>query len=154
VPQRITTQWDQRARAPARITSRCRDRVPGIVRPRGHRGGRLASPDGRPIKRENYGGVIFGDPGNKAGSNDPIIPVETRDIGGNQTNLTDLYAVRIALDGFHGVTTVGGELVWSMLPDFTRDTGAVKSGEVELGPVGVALKATKAAAVWRNIKVA
>jgi hypothetical protein len=30
----------------------------------------------------------------------------------------------------------------------------VKTGEVEMGPVAVALKATKAAAVLRNIKVA
>jgi hypothetical protein len=29
----------------------------------------------------------------------------------------------------------------------------VKTGEVEMGPVAVALKATKAAAVFRNIKV-
>ena len=34
------------------------------------------------------------------------------------------------------------------------NTGAVKRGEVELGPVAVALKATKAAAVLRNVKVA
>ena len=38
------------------------------------------------------------------------------------------------------------------LPDFTQP-GAVPRGEVELGPVGVALKATKAAAVLRKIKV-
>lgn len=113
----------------------------------------LMGPDGRPIMRESYGGVTFADPGEMAGTNDPIIPVETRNIGGNQTNLTDLYAVRIGLDGFHGVTTVGSQLVYSWLPDFSTP-GAVKSGEVELGPVAVALKATRAAAVFRNIKVA
>ncbi|WP_280953063.1 hypothetical protein [Corynebacterium diphtheriae] len=32
--------------------------------------------------------------------------------------------------------------------------GAVKRGEVELGPIAVALKSTKAAAVMRNIKLA
>ena len=53
----------------------------------------------------------------------------------------------------HGVSTVGGQLVQSWLPDFST-AGAVKKGEVELGPVSVALKATKAAAVRRNIKVA
>lgn len=60
--------------------------------------------------------------------------------------------MRIGLDGFHGVTTTDGQLVKTWLPDFTT-AGAVKRGEVELGPVAVALKATKAAAVLRNIKV-
>ena len=68
------------------------------------------------------------------------------------TGLTDLFAYRVGLDGFHGVTTVGGQLVQTWLPDFST-AGAVKKGEVELGPVSVALKATKAAAVFRNIKV-
>jgi len=113
----------------------------------------LLGPNGRPVVRETYGGVTLVDPGDKAGTSTPIIPVETRDIGGAQTNLTDIYAYRVALDGFHGVTTSDGQLVNSWLPDFSQP-GAVKSGEVELGPVAVALKATKAAAVFRNIKVA
>ncbi|WP_242908676.1 major capsid protein [Actinomadura terrae] len=117
----------------------------------------LIGANGRPIVRETYGGVIFADPGNKAGTNNPIIPVETRDTdgagsGGNITGLTDLYAVRVGLDGFKGLATVGGQMVQTWLPDFST-SGAVKTGEVELGPVGVALMATKAAAVLRNIKV-
>lgn len=107
---------------------------------------------GRPIVRESYGGVTFADPGEVAGSSTLIIPNVTRTIGVSTTGLTDLYAVRIGMDGFHGVTTVGGQLVQTWLPDFTK-AGAVKTGEVELGPVGIALKATKAAAVFRNIKV-
>lgn len=113
----------------------------------------LLGPNGRPINRESYGGVTFADPGEKAGSNSPIIPVETRVVGVSTTNLTDLYAYRVGLDGFHGVTTVGSQMVASWMPDFSTP-GAVKTGEVELGPVAVALKATKAAAVYRNIKVA
>lgn len=117
----------------------------------------LVGANGRPIVRETYGGIVFADPGNKAGTNDPIIPIETRDpdgggAGGNITGLTDLYAYRVGMDGFHGLSTVGGQLVRTWLPDFAS-AGAVKKGEVELGPVGVALKATKAAAVLRNIKV-
>lgn len=117
----------------------------------------LLGPNGRPIIRESYGNVIFADPGNQAGTNTPIIGFFTRDAdgggaGGNITGLTDLYAVRVALDGFHGVTTVDGQIVNTWLPDYTT-SGAVKNGEVELGPVGVALKATKAAAVLRNLKV-
>lgn len=113
----------------------------------------LVGANGRPIMREAYGGVLFVDPGEKAGSTNPIIPIETRTVATvSTTGLTDLYAVRIGLDGFHGVTTVGSQLVRTWLPDFST-AGAVKKGEVELGPVAVALKATKAAAVFRNIKV-
>ncbi|MFI6860182.1 major capsid protein [Streptomyces sp. NPDC050421] len=113
----------------------------------------LVGANGRPIVRETYGGIVFADPGDKAGASDPIIPIESRTIGGTATTgLTDLYAYRAGLDGFHGVSTVGGELVSTWLPDFTA-AGAVKRGEVELGPIGVVLKATKAASVFRNIKV-
>ena len=197
----------------------------------------LLGSNGRPITRETYGNVVFVDPGAKAGSNDPIIPVMTRstkwtvtetgsagtfqlvadglatsslafnaanaDIkaalealpaigtatvtgtpgtsatitldtavnltlidattsgphtiaeasGTKITNVTDLYAVRFALDGFKGLSMAGGQVVRQWLPDFTT-AGAVKKGEVELGPVGCALMATKSAAVLRNIKVA
>ncbi|MFE4328726.1 major capsid protein [Streptomyces sp. NPDC056831] len=113
----------------------------------------LIGPNGRPIVRETYGGIIFADPGDKAGSSDPIIPIENRTVGGTAaTGLTDLYAYRAALDGFHGVSTVGGEIVSTWLPEFTS-AGAVKKGEVEMGPVAVVLKSTKAASVFRNIKV-
>lgn len=112
----------------------------------------LMGADGRPIEREAYGNVVFADAGAKAGSNDEIIPVESRTVGDAQTGLTDLYAYRVALDGFHGVSTVGGQLIDAWMPDFTS-AGAVKRGEVEMGPVAVALKATKAAAVFRNLKV-
>ncbi|WP_313816354.1 major capsid protein [Citricoccus sp.] len=94
---------------------------------------------------ERYGNAILFDAGKKAGTNADIIPVTA--------GTTDLYGVRIALDGFHGVSTVGGQLVQQWLPDFTK-AGAVKTGEVEMGPVGVALKKTKAAAVARGVRLA
>lgn len=112
----------------------------------------LVGQDGRPITREEYGGILFADAGDKAGSSSPIIPIENRTVGTAQTGLTDLYAYRVGIDGFHGVSVVGGQLVQTWLPDFSK-AGAVKTGEVEMGPVSVALKATKAAAVFRNIKV-
>ena len=105
----------------------------------------LANSNGRPISRESYGGILFADAGEKAGSNDPIIPIAT-------DGTTSLYAYRVGLDGFCGITTTDGTLVKTWLPDFTQP-GAVHRGEVELGPVGVALKATKAAGVLRKIKV-
>lgn len=114
----------------------------------------LLDRNGRPVERERYGNVLFVDAGEKPGTSTDVIPVESRTIGGDTvTGLTDLYAIRIdLLDGFHGVATVGSQLVETWLPDFSQ-AGAVKKGEVELGPVAVALKATKAAAVLRNVKV-
>ena len=105
----------------------------------------LVNANGRPISRESYGGILFADAGEKAGSNDPIIPIAL-------DGTTSLYAYRVGLDGFCGITTTDGSLVKTWLPDFTQP-GAVHRGEVELGPVGVALKATKAAGVLRKIKV-
>lgn len=102
--------------------------------------------DGNTIGRvERYGNIFLQDPGTRSGSNEQIIPVTA--------GLTDLYAYRVGLDGFHGVATVGSQLVQSWLPDFSR-AGAVKTGEVEMGPVGVALKKTKAATVLRGVRVA
>lgn len=109
--------------------------------------------NGQPVLRENYGGIIFADPGEKAASSNPIIPVRSATVGGSAaTGLTDLYAVRVGMDGFKGLSTVGGQLVKTYLPDFTIPL-AVKRGEVEMGPVSVALMATRAAAVLRNVKV-
>ncbi|MFI6055508.1 major capsid protein [Streptomyces violascens] len=94
---------------------------------------------------ESYNGIPFVDLGAKAGTADPVISIDAK------TGTTDLYAVRLGIDAFHGVSTVGSNLVRQWLPDFER-AGAVKRGEVELGPVAVVLKATKGAAVWRGIK--
>jgi hypothetical protein len=91
------------------------------------------------------------------GGTSPAVAISTQTAGGGaagsgQTGLTDLYAVRFGLDGVHAVKTPG-DLVKTWLPDF-RTAGAVKTGEVEMGPVAPVLKATKAAAVFRNVKVA
>jgi hypothetical protein len=112
---------------------------------------------GRPITA--YNGIPLVDLGAKAGSNTDVIGLVSRDAdgagaGGNIANLGDLYAVRYGLDGFHGASVGGGApLLYTALPDFST-AGAVKTGEVELGPVAPILKATKAAAVFRNIKSA
>jgi hypothetical protein len=103
----------------------------------------------------SYSGATLIDAGLKAGSATDVIPVNVADpdsAGPLVAGSTALYAVRFGLDGFHGVSTAGGSLVSTWLPDFSTP-GAVKKGEVELGPVAVALKATKAAAVAKNIKV-
>ncbi len=93
---------------------------------------------------ESYGGIPFVDFGSKPGTNDDVVKTET-------TGETSLYAARIGLDGFHGISMAGQPPVKTWLPDF-ETAGAVKEGEVEM-IAAVALKATKAAGVMRKIKV-
>jgi hypothetical protein len=58
---------------------------------------------------------------------------------------------RLGLDGFHAVSMAGVAPVQTWLPDYST-AGAVKKGEVEMVSA-VVLKATKAAGVFRKIKV-
>lgn len=111
---------------------------------------------GRPVT--SYNGIPLIDLLTKAGSNVDVIALATKDTdgagaGGNITNLGDLFAVRYGLDGFHGASLLGGNLMETYLPDFTIP-GAVKTGEIEVGPIAPVLRASKAAAVLRNIKTA
>ncbi len=94
-------------------------------------------------KVEHYGSIPFVDIGAKPGSNDPIVGIK----GG----VTSLYAVKFGLDGFHAISMAGQAPVKTWLPDFST-AGAVKKGEVEM-VAGCALKSTKAAGAFRNIKV-
>ena len=73
-----------------------------------------------------------------------IIPVDA-------TGKTDIYAVSIGLDGFHGISPTGSKVISSYMPDLNAP-GAVKDGEVEL-VAGVVLKNTNKAGVLRGIKV-
>ena len=82
---------------------------------------------------------------------DAVVGVFDRTVGTAQTGLTDLYAVNVGLDGFHGVTPMGGVGISQYLPDFNQP-GAVKKGEVEL-VAGIALKNSRKAGVLRNLKV-
>ncbi len=65
---------------------------------------------------------------------------------------TDIFAVNLDEDGFHGVSHVGGEsLITSILPDFSRSE-AVQEGSVEM-LASVALRNTKKAAVLRGVQI-
>ena len=81
----------------------------------------------------------------KPGSSLPIIGID------NSAGTTAIYAVKFGLDGFHAISMAGQPPVKTWLPDFST-AGAVKKGEVEM-VAGCALKSTKAAGVFRNIKV-
>jgi hypothetical protein len=93
---------------------------------------------------ESYAGWTLVDIGDRQDGSAPIIPIAT--------TTTDLYAVCFGMDAFHGVTASGVPLVQNWLPDFAH-AGAVKSGELEIGPLAMTLKNTKAAGVLRTITV-
>ncbi len=92
-----------------------------------------------------YDDIPLIDLGAKPGSNSPIVGINAT------TGVSPLYAVRLGMDGFHGVSMAGRAPVESYMPDFTIP-GAVKTGEVEM-VAAVALKATKAAGIMRGLKV-
>lgn len=107
-------------------------------------------------KVTNIDGVRIIDLGNtysvsgNAVTKTPIINKLTR---GENTGVTDIYAVKFDVnDGFHGVTINGDDVVQQYLPDFSQP-GALKKGEVEMVAC-VALKNANNAGVLRNIKIA
>ncbi|MGN0747665.1 MAG: major capsid protein [Aristaeellaceae bacterium] len=101
--------------------------------------------------KENYGDEVLQwgrslimSLGDKPGTSNPIIGVDE--------GATDIFAVRLGLDGVHGVSPDGTGIIHTYLPNFTS-SGAVKTGEVEM-IAAMALKATRAAGVVRGIKIA
>ena len=62
---------------------------------------------------------------------------------------SEIYAVSIGLDGFHGISPTGNGVITSYMPNMDAP-GAVKKGEVEL-VAGVVLKNTLKAAVLSGI---
>jgi hypothetical protein len=98
---------------------------------------------GRQVNR--YGDWVLIDVGDRFDGSSPIIPITA---GG----LTDIFAVTFGLDAFHGATAAGVPLVQTWMPNFSI-AGAVKSGEVEMGPLAMCLKNTRSAAVLRGIQV-
>jgi len=127
--------------ATAIIASR---RALAVIRSAARRAGYYdRSPGAAGTSIETYAGIRFVEAGWNVDQTD-VIPVT----GGT----TDIYAVRLGLDAVHGVSMAGSPLVQQWLPDFTS-AGAVKTGEVEMGPVAVAVKASRSAAVLRGVRV-
>jgi len=105
---------------------------------------------GRPVTA--YNGIPLIDLGDRP-SGGPVVPIETRNIDANSVSgLTDIYAVRFGLDGVHGVAPQARRLLISTYLPPMDQPGAVKRGEVEM-VTAVALKSTRAAGVFRNVKV-
>ena len=101
---------------------------------------------GRPV--ECYNGIPMVDleyyyDGNKTVPCVPIDPVD---------GTTSIFAVKIALDGFHGVSPLGGKVINTTLPNL-KEAGVMKEGDVEM-VAAVVLKDSRKAGVFRNIKIA
>lgn len=68
---------------------------------------------------------------------------------GTVGGVSSIYGVCYGLDGVHGYSTPGPDgLFFQALPQYGT-AGAVKPGEVELGPVAIAVKQTRAAGAFR-----
>lgn len=106
---------------------------------------------GRPVSY--YDGIRLLTIGDKQNSSNPIIPNSTTTGSGQDavTVGTSLYAIRTGLNGVCGITPQGDSIIKVYMPSFDSP-GAVKTGEVEM-VAGMALKATRAAGVLRNIKI-
>ena len=102
--------------------------------------------------KENYGRnvSVWGDSlvmalGNVPGNASPIIAT-------TGAGITSIYAVRLGMDGVHGVSLAGGKLADVYLPNM-QDAAAVKTGAVEM-IAGLAYTSTQSAAVLRDIDIA
>lgn len=94
---------------------------------------------------ESYAGIPFVDLKTKPGTNDEVVEIDGTE------GTTSLYVARLGIDGLHAVSFAGVVPVQVWVPDFST-AGAVKKGEVEMN-AAIALKASKAAGVFRKIKV-
>lgn len=103
-------------------------------------------------KVEYYDGIALMDAGKYYNGSATVDIIPTSDPTSLLEGTTDIYAVNIALDGFHGVSPTGNKIISTYYPDLTAP-GAVKKGDVEL-VAGVALKNSRKAGVLKGIKVA
>lgn len=100
---------------------------------------------------ENYGNIPLIDLGKYYNGTSSVDVVGTSAPTSSAAGKSDIYAVSLGLDGFHGISPVGNNLIKTYLPDMSAP-GAVKTGEVEL-VAGVALKSTLKAAVLKDIGI-
>lgn len=96
---------------------------------------------------ETYNGIPLMDAGKYYNGSNTVDVIDTDSSGGT----TDIYAINIGLDGFHGISPTGNSVIQSYMPDMMQP-GAVKKGEVEL-VAGVALKSTLKAARLKGIAI-
>lgn len=98
---------------------------------------------------EMFGGIPLIDLGKYYNGTASVDVVGTSAATVSAAGTTSIYAVSLALDGFHGISPTGTGIINSYMPDMNAP-GAVKTGEVEL-VAGAVLKNTLKAAVLNGI---
>lgn len=98
---------------------------------------------------ETFAGIPLMDMGKYYNGTASVDVVGTSAASSSAAGTSSIYAVNIALDGFHGISPTGTGVISSYMPDMTLP-GAVKKGEVEL-VAGTVLKNTLKAAVLNGI---
>lgn len=100
---------------------------------------------------ESYNGIPLMDAGYYYNGTTTEEIIKTTAASTSAAGTTDMYAVNIAIDGFHGISPTGSKVINTYLPDFS-EPGAVKKGEVEL-VAGVVAKNTKKIAMLSGIPI-
>jgi hypothetical protein len=96
---------------------------------------------------ETYNGIPMVDVGKFYNGSAEVDVIPTDATAGT----TDIYAISIGLDGFHGISPQGDKIIRTYMPDLSAP-GAVKNGEVEL-VAGVALKNSRKAGVLKGVQI-
>lgn len=101
---------------------------------------------------ETYNGIPMVDLGKYFNGTEAVDAIADTAATASALGKSDIYAVSLGLDGFHGISPTGTGLVHNFMPDMSQP-GAVKTGEVEL-VAGVVLKSTLKAGVLKGIGTA
>lgn len=110
---------------------------------------RLKDDFGRVV--EKYNGIPMIDCGQYYNGTKTVDVVDTSTPSTSAYGETSIYAVKLGLNAFHGISVDGGKMLHTYLPDLSAP-GAVKKGEVEL-LAGAVLKNSRMAGVLKGIKV-
>lgn len=101
---------------------------------------------------EKYNGIPMMDCGEYYNGTKTVDVVETTTPSQSAYGESSIYAVKLGLNAFHGISVDGKKMLKTYLPDLNAP-GAVKKGEVEL-LAGAVLKNSKMAGVLKGIKIA
>ena len=100
---------------------------------------------------EKYNGIPMMDCGEYYNGTKTVDVIETSEPSTSAYGETAIYAVKLGLNAFHGISVDGSKMLKTYLPDLNAP-GAVKKGEVEL-LAGAVLKNSKMAGVLKGIKI-
>lgn len=100
---------------------------------------------------EKYNGIPMMDCGQYYNGTKTVDVVETSEPSTSAYGESAIYAIKLGLNAFHGISVDGKKMLRTYLPDLTAP-GAVKKGEVEMLAAAV-LKNSKMAGVLKGIKI-